>query len=228
MLHLQVKRQPTQMLESSSETTSCYWLKASYLSLGSRLRSLVTGEPLDARQLDSRQIGNKEITQYGNRFYIETQNKVVRKEKVVDMKAIPTTSYEVKENMEKLRVRRASTDAKLVNESGTKEELYAEFSIMEPHLLSRRQKDKVPRLTATQLKNTSKKSITKLLVGVRTSLFRRTPESKAILEATVKEEAGSSKTTRATREVQLSHEYYAQKECPARLEPIFQWLVEFE
>lgn len=143
------------------------------------------------------------------------------------MKAIPTKSQKVKDNMEKLRIRRTSTDAKLVFESGTKEELYAEFSVMEPHL-SRRQKDKLPRLTQTQVKNTSKKSITKLLTGLRTSLFQRNPGSKVILEDTVKEAAGDSKTTRAKREALLSHEFYAQKYCPARLEPVFPQLVEFE
>ena len=190
------------------------------------LTSMADGKPLDSRQLDCCLIGEGKVGKYGTRFYIEREHEVVRKNKDIDMDRIPSSSQIVSDKIERVRLRRTSLDVNEVEKNGTKEELYAEFATMEPHL-SRRQRQKIPKLTPAQLKGTNKKVLTKILVGLQDPLFKRKPEIRTILTDTARKEVGDSSTSIERRRKTLDHEVYSQSRCSARDEAMFNAITAF-
>jgi hypothetical protein len=119
-----------------------------------------------------------------------------------------------------------SIDSEEVQQNGSKEELYNEFTIIEPHL-SRGQKRKIPSLNTSQLNGTNKKVLANILVGLRKELFQRKPELLENLKESVRVEVGDSSTSYERRKKTLEHEYYAQSLCPARSELMFNQRTEF-
>jgi hypothetical protein len=190
------------------------------------LTSAIDGQPLDARQLDARLIGDEKVKMYGARYYIDSENVVERKEKDVGMAKISASSQKVSDKIDRLRLRRTSTDSAEVQKNGSKEELYKEFAVIEPHL-SRGQKRKIPNLNTSQLNGTSKKVLANILVGLRKQLFQRKPELLENLKESVRVEVGDSSTSYERRTRILEHEYYAQRLCPPRSELMFNQRTEF-
>ena len=170
------------------------------------LTSAIDGKPLDSRQLDAQLIGDKKVKKYGTQYYIESENEVERKEKDIDMAKILASSQKVAEKIDQLRVRRTSIDSEDVQQNGSKEELYNEFAIIEPHL-SHGQKQKIPSLNMSQLNGTNKKVLANILVRLRKELFQRKPELLENLKELVRVEVGDSSTSYERRKKTLEHEY---------------------
>jgi hypothetical protein len=104
-------------------------------------------------------------------------------------------------------VRRTPIDSEDIQQNGSKEELYNEFTIIEPHLLSHGQKQKIPSLNTLQLNGTNKKVLANILVRLRKELFQRKPELLENLKELVRVEVGDSSTSYERRKKTLEHEY---------------------
>ena len=190
------------------------------------LRSVSTGDPLDGALLKVPLIADKCITDYGTRYHIDTQHEVVRRKKDMGLVPIRGTSDNVKESIDKVVKLATSIVEKDVLASGIKEDIYNEFMKLEPYL-SRRQKDKIPRLTSSRLKSTSKKSLAKVLVGLRKQCFPRRPEAKDNLEKAARESEGGLGTSAASRQETLDHVHFSGRGCDAMNDATFNELKEF-
>jgi hypothetical protein len=185
-----------------------------------RLVSAKNSQPLNSDVLMPRSIGESRYDKYAERYYISTQNQVIRHEKDMGLKAIDGSCKKVKESME-IRLKRAvSLEEKELLASGTKEELYAEFAKLEPYL-SRLQKEKVPKLTPTALKSTNKRIIVTALISLRKPAFLRNPDAKKALEEMVREASEGSGTSRESREAELERKFYTFGDCPAKSDVAF-------
>lgn len=180
----------------------------------SLLVSCVTGEPLDGTLLRAAQIGNDAVHHYGNRYHIETQNEVIRREKEMGLVALRSTSENIRESVDKVVKRATSIVTAEVAASGTKEEIYKEFAKLQPYL-SRRQQEKVPSLTPTQLKSYSKRTLLKILIGLRKSAFPRRPEAKEALEKDARESQEGLGTSVESRRETLRLIQYSGRGCNA-------------
>lgn len=172
------------------------------------LVSCITGKPLDGALLRAPHTGMKCITHHGKRYYIDTQHEVIRHEKDMGLVSLRSTSDDITEDIDRLVKLSTSIVTKEVEASGTKNELYEQFTKLHPYL-SRGQKKKVPQLAPSQLK----KTLVKILVGLRKQAFLRKPEAKVNLEKEARESEEGLGTSVASRRETLELVQFSGNGC---------------